>query len=96
MVDSVAWAEAPPADENPLLGPQACGIGTSLRTAYVLFERPISVRGLEPGATYGIRVFDPVTGVFDAAPDAAADVQGALIVEPPSRGHDWAVVLETR
>ncbi len=96
MIDSVTWAEAPPADEDPLLGPQACGIGTSLRTAYMLFERPISVHGLAPGATYGIRMFDPVTGVFDAAPDAAADVQGALIVQPPSRGHDWVVVIEAR
>jgi hypothetical protein len=88
MPDSVAWGE------EPLFGPQACGIEDRLRLIYVLDARPVVVRGLRPSSKYRVTLFDPVTGERSAPSDAQSDAAGAITCAPPPHGHDWVVLLE--
>ncbi len=86
------WGRAAEVDD-PLTGPQACGIGDTLRAIYTLDERAIVVRNLKPGARYDVTHFDPVKGERSSAPQLTADAQGQLRCEPPGHGHDWVLLL---
>lgn len=93
MPDSAAWADAPAAD-NPLTGPQACGVGPDrLRVVYVLDPKAVVLRHLEPSAKYRAVLFDPVTGERASAREVSADTQGQWRCDPPAHGHDWVIQL---
>ncbi len=78
---------------DPLVAPQACGIGERLRAIYVLDARSIVVRRLKPGATYQLTHFDPVTGERTRVPAITANAQGEWRGDPPKHGHDWVLLL---
>ncbi len=78
---------------HPLAAPQACGAGDDIRAIYVLDQRRIVVRRLQPGAGYQLTHFDPVTGQRANAPTITADAQGEWRCDPPAHGHDWVLLL---
>jgi hypothetical protein len=94
LPDSALWGTLD--REDPLLGPQSCGLGDRLRAVYVLAQRPIVVRALRPKAMYAATLFDPVTGEHSPGPSVEASAAGEAQVEPPAHGHDWVLRLELR
>jgi len=80
--------------ENPLLAPQASGVGDRLRVVYVLDPRPIMVRSLAPQSKYRVTHFDPVTGTRSAADEIKIPESGAVPLAPPGQQHDWVLLLE--
>ena len=91
MPESAAWTDGA---KNPLLGPQACGIGDDLRLVYALDPRPLIVSSLRSSSTYNVSRFDPVTGTRTPESEAKTTATGSAEFEPPSPGHDWVLLLE--
>ncbi len=94
LPDAVVWADGPPARENPLFAPQACGLGDELRAVYVPAARPIIVHQLTPRAAYRVTYFDPVTGNRSPPAPVAAGPDGRWRCDAPAHGHDWVVLIE--
>jgi hypothetical protein len=95
---SVVWADISGkiGGDDPLLAPQACGIGDELRVVYVLNPRPVVVRGLRARCVYRATHLDPVTGVRHMTGPITADQKGTARIDPPAHDHDWVVLLEER
>ena len=92
MPESAAWADAAPND--PLAGPQACGVGEKLRVVYVLDPRPIVLKSLTPRAKYRVTHFDPVTGERKPIENIETEANGQWRCDPPAHGHDWVLLVE--
>ncbi len=100
---SLPWTELEPHNEWVEGGwdgshpdqPVAAGIPGKLRVIYCpfLWDGP-KVKGIEPGARYQARYFDPVEGgvteLGAVEPDEAGDWQAPY----PPLMHDWVLVLE--
>ncbi len=92
MPGTATWDTPAPGD--PLIAPQACGIGENLRLIYILDPRAIRITGLTPGVPYRLTHFDPITGERASAPSLTPDSKGDLQIDPPVHGHDWVILLE--
>ncbi len=91
MPESAAWTDGA---ENPLLGPQACGIGDRLRVVYVPDARPVLVSSLDWNSKYSVTRFDPVTGTRTTGGEVKTTPSGTAQFAAPSHAHDWVLLLE--
>ena len=89
------WAAAP-SDENDPYGIVAVGIPGKLRLLYVpLCWGAPTVKGIEAGATYRARYFDPCTGEEVDLGAVSPDGQGEWTPPPPPEVHDWILLMES-
>ncbi|MBX7168813.1 MAG: DUF4038 domain-containing protein [Pirellulales bacterium] len=84
-----AWVE-PAADDVP---PGAFGLTKGPRVVYLLHNKAVYLRQLEPQRTYRVQHFDPETTAESPGADVTADRAGTVRLEPPTHGHDWVVLL---
>jgi hypothetical protein len=80
--------------EDPLLGPQVCGIGDRLRVAYLLDARPILLRNLKPQTGYNVAGFDPVAGKRTGPASVLSTAGGELRIDSPPTKEDWVYLIE--
>jgi len=86
------WGQV--AAENPLLGPQGCGIADRLRVVYALEARSVIVSSLGSNSKYSVTRFDPVTGMRTAEGEVKTTPSGTAQFAAPSHAHDWVLFLE--
>jgi len=84
-------AEAQPVGE---VAPCAIGVTNGARVLYMVQDRPIVLRQLEPGVTYAVTHFDPVVTVESNGGTLLADLKGEARLPAPGHGHDWVVLMQ--
>ncbi|HSV74731.1 MAG TPA: DUF4038 domain-containing protein [Chthonomonadales bacterium] len=73
--------------------PVGLGRGNGPRVFYLLEDRPIILRQLEPGRTYAVSHFDPVSCEESVGGALTADRKGEARLPAPGHGHDWVALL---
>lgn len=100
-----AWdgAAAPEAGAAPItagipaaeeIRPCAIGCPDGPRVLYMLLDRAVVLRQLEPGRAYTVTHFDPVETTETTGATLTADQRGEVRLPAPGHGHDWAVLIE--
>jgi hypothetical protein len=85
----VAWA-----DGRGDVAPCAIGRTDGPRVLYMLEDRPVVLRQLEPERTYRITHFDPVETKETDGGTFTADRKGEAHLSAPGHQHDWVVLIQ--
>jgi hypothetical protein len=88
---------APPIDAgaagNEEIVPCGIGRGDGPRVFYMLQDRPVVLRQLEPGRACSVTFFDPVEMRESAGPVLVPDHKGEIRLPAPGHGHDWLALV---
>ncbi len=76
-----------------LVAPAACGTDDGARVFYMLQDRPVVLRQLEPGTVYALTHFDTIETVEADGGTLTADRKGEIRLPAPGHGHDWVALL---
>lgn len=76
------------------VAPGAIGRTDGHRLFYLLHDRDVALRQLEPGRVYRVTHFDPVETLAPVdGGELVADHKGEAVVAAPGHGHDWVLLL---